>query len=257
MASQDLEIQVKLLSPDAKAPTRAFPTDAGQDLYSSEDVIIPEWCKMPVSTGIAIAVPHGHYGRIAPKSGLAVKNGIDVLAGVVDSSFRGEILVILMNLSDYGYEVKKGQKIAQLICEKISYPKIKVVQELSETDRGTGGFGSSGQFEANERAIIKSEAGPDAKAPDMGDLFGSFGQIFSGMFSSMSQMNPGEEGGDQKTDKINQMMKKLPDMLNQSKGDPSKAGNMIKELMDVMKPGQESSNVSGEAVVTSDKISVD
>lgn len=100
--------------------------------------------KLLISSGLAIAVPEGHYGRMAPRSGLAVKKFIDVGAGVIDCDYRGEIKILLFNFSDEDFEVKKGERIAQLIIEKIAMPVLKEVENLEETDRGEGGFGSTG-----------------------------------------------------------------------------------------------------------------
>jgi dUTP pyrophosphatase len=112
-------IKIKLLNEDAKIPTRANLTDAGADLYSSENVEIDTGCRKLISTGIFLEIPEGYYGRIAPRSGLAVKNGIDTLAGVIDSSYRGEVKVALLNTDkDFSFHIKKGDRIAQLIIEK-------------------------------------------------------------------------------------------------------------------------------------------
>lgn len=97
-----------------------------------------------MKTDIQIEVPEGHYGRVAPRSGLAWKNSIDVGAGVIDEDYRGNVGVILFNFSDVNFEIKKGDRIAQLICERISYPTVVEVDTLSETARGEGGFGSTG-----------------------------------------------------------------------------------------------------------------
>lgn len=101
--------------------------------------------RMP--TGLVVAIPAGHYGRIAPRSGLAVKHGIDVLAGVIDSDYRGEIQVILINHSDQTVHFRHGDRIAQLILEKATRPKLVAVdriEDLGNTERGAGGFGSTG-----------------------------------------------------------------------------------------------------------------
>lgn len=138
-------MKIKLLSKDSKVPFRANKTDAGADLCSSEDLQIGPLERKAVPTGISIEVPEGYYGRIAPRSGLAYKNGIDVLAGVVDSSYRGEVKVILFNTDKNNYfEIKKGDRIAQLIIEDHFNFEFEIVEELSYTDRGSGGFGSTG-----------------------------------------------------------------------------------------------------------------
>lgn len=138
-------MKIKLLSKEAKPPIRANSTDAGADLCSIEDLVISPLERKPVSTGISIEIPEGYYGRIAPRSGLAYKNGIDVLAGVIDSSYRGEIKVILFNSDKENYfEIKKGDRIAQLIIEDHFNLEFEIVDDLSYTARGQGGFGSTG-----------------------------------------------------------------------------------------------------------------
>jgi dUTP pyrophosphatase len=91
-----------------------------------------------------VAIPHGFYGRVAPRSGLAVKHGLDVLAGVIDSDYRGELCCVLYNTGDAAFELPAGSKICQLIIEKIITPKATWVADLDETARGAGGFGSTG-----------------------------------------------------------------------------------------------------------------
>jgi dUTP pyrophosphatase len=119
---------------------------AGYDLYSSntEDLIIKAHSKELVPTGCALAIPHGNYGRIAPRSGLAWKHHLDVGAGVIDSDYRGEIKVIVFNHSDQDFAVKPKSRIAQMIIEKVVNTEIKVTEELEETERGNKGFGSTG-----------------------------------------------------------------------------------------------------------------
>jgi len=139
------KLRIQLLNENAKAPLRATENSAGYDLFSSENTLVCAKDKKIVKTGISIAVPEGHYGRVAPRSGLAVKNFIDVGAGVIDSDYRGEVGVVLFNFSDINFEIKKGDRIAQLIIEKISNPEILVVESLDNTDRGDCGFGSTGK----------------------------------------------------------------------------------------------------------------
>jgi dUTP pyrophosphatase len=139
-------MKIKLLDKNAKVPFRANPTDAGSDLCSIENVKIFPLERKAISTGISVEIPEGYYGRIAPRSGLAYKNGIDVLAGVIDSSYRGQIKVILFNTDkDKFFEIKSGDRIAQLIIEDHFNLEFEVVDELSYTDRGEGGFGSTGK----------------------------------------------------------------------------------------------------------------
>ena len=126
--TQDLQIQ--LLTPKGKAPTRSTSEAVGYDLYSSEDIKVPPRTRILVSTDIAIQVPPGTYGRIAPRSGLSVKNCIDIGAGVIDKDYRGQIKMLLINHSDYEFLVQQGDRIAQLILEQIKTPDTKTVQSL-------------------------------------------------------------------------------------------------------------------------------
>jgi dUTP pyrophosphatase len=138
-------MNIKKLNSNAKIPTRANPNDAGADLYSIESVVIPPLSRTIVKTGIVLEIPESYYGRIAPRSGLAAKSGIDVLAGVIDSSYRGEIGVVLFNSdSSNSFIVNTGDRIAQLIIENHYNPVFVEVPDLTETNRGEGGFGSSG-----------------------------------------------------------------------------------------------------------------
>lgn len=140
-------LQVELIAGSAgKAPTRGSEFAAGYDLYSAEDKVIPARGRTVVKTGIKIAVPAGTYGRVAPRSGLAVKHGIDTGAGVIDADYRGEVGVVLFNLSDVDFEVKTHDRVAQLVLEQIVMPEVAVVQALDETVRGAGGYGSTGGF---------------------------------------------------------------------------------------------------------------
>lgn len=116
----------------------------GYDLCSIDNLVIPARQKALVKTGIAVMIPEGNYGRIAPRSGLAWKNFIDTLAGVIDEDYRGEVKVLLVNLGDQDFEIKYGDRIAQFIIEKYTPTDIEVVEELNETNRGVGGFGSTG-----------------------------------------------------------------------------------------------------------------
>jgi dUTP pyrophosphatase len=131
---------------DAKAvlPERASEFSAGLDLYSIEAVSLTRGERRLVRTGLAVAIPEGFYGRVAPRSGLAVKNGVDVMAGVIDADYRGEVGCLLYNAGDETVTLPARSKICQLIIEKIITPRPVWVDSLSETVRGSGGFGSSG-----------------------------------------------------------------------------------------------------------------
>jgi len=137
--------KVKRFNADARLPSRANAEDAGYDISSIEDVEIPPnggW-KL-VSTGIGFTVPPGTYGRIAPRSGLSTK-GLMVGAGVVDRGYTAEVKVLLFNHGTQPYKVSKGDRIAQVILEKIEMVDVEEVSELDPSDRGLGGFGSSGK----------------------------------------------------------------------------------------------------------------
>lgn len=136
-------MKVVKLTPTSQLPVRATCGSAGYDLFSDSDVVIPAHGKGMVNTGISVSIPENCYGRIAPRSSLAWKSSIDVGAGVIDSDYRGEIKIILFNHSDENFVVKFGDKIAQLIIQQILLPHILEVSSLDETERGTGGFGST------------------------------------------------------------------------------------------------------------------
>lgn len=142
--SSNCELRFKKLSEKAFTPIRGSDKAAGFDLKSAYNLTIPARGRGLCMTDIQISLPNGCYGRVAPRSGLAVKEGIDVGAGVIDEDYRGNVGVILFNHSDKDFEIKEGDRIAQLICERIFYPEIIEVDELDDTTRGTGGFGSTG-----------------------------------------------------------------------------------------------------------------
>jgi dUTP pyrophosphatase len=148
MKENPMRIALKKVHALAKTPAQAHDTDAGYDLFSVEEVWIKPGQRAMIDTGIQIAVPPGFYARIAPRSGLALKAGIDVLAGVIDAGFRNNVKVILINLSDGGeeqsFKVNPHDKIAQMIIEKCHSVNFDEVENLDDTPRGFGGFGSSG-----------------------------------------------------------------------------------------------------------------
>ncbi len=139
-----MNIQVKKLHPEAKVPSFAHPGDAGMDLYSVAELILKPGERVSVSTGIAMALPEGYVALVWDKSGVSHKFGVKVLGGVIDSGYRGEYLVGLVNLSQESFEIKVGQKIAQLLIQKVEHPEVEEVAELDETSRGDGRFGSTG-----------------------------------------------------------------------------------------------------------------
>lgn len=143
----DNTLQIKQLTPDAVAPTYAHEGDAGMDLRASEEVTIPARRRRLVGTGIAIALPEGHVGLVHPRSGLAAKYGVTVLnaPGTIDAGYRGEVKVILLNTSDEAFNIAIGDRVAQLVIQKVEHPTVEVVAVLDEdTARGVGGFGSTG-----------------------------------------------------------------------------------------------------------------
>jgi deoxyuridine 5'-triphosphate nucleotidohydrolase len=137
-------LNFKRLDPRATLPTRGSASSAGLDLYSIEDITIEPRRRVLARTGLAVAVPVGFYGRVAPRSGLAVKNGLDVLAGVIDSDYRGEICCALLNTGDETLRLPQGSRLCQLIVEQIITPSPAWAEELEETARGAAGFGSTG-----------------------------------------------------------------------------------------------------------------
>eukprot|EP01038_Epipyxis_sp_PR26KG_P004703 gene4703-6603_t len=137
-------LQVKRKSEFALLPTRGSEFAAGFDLSSAYDCVIPARGKGIVKTDLSIAIPENTYARIAPRSGLAVKSFIDVGAGVVDYDYRGDVGVVLFNHSDVDFIISRGDRVAQLILERISMARVEEVDVLSETIRGAGGFGSTG-----------------------------------------------------------------------------------------------------------------
>ncbi|KAK4511719.1 uncharacterized protein ATC70_007262 [Mucor velutinosus] len=141
---QTSKLFIKRLSEFAQLPTRGSTHAAGYDLYCAHDKAIPAQSKVLVDTDISLAIPEGHYGRVAPRSGLAAKHHIDTGAGVIDADYRGPLKVLLFNLGQEDYEVKRGDRVAQLIIEKISTPEVVEVESLEESVRGAGGFGSTG-----------------------------------------------------------------------------------------------------------------
>ena len=137
-------LQIKQLSPNATLPTRTHTTDAGLDIYASEDIIVTHTHAVIIPTGIAINIPAGYEGTIRPRSGKSVKTNARVILGTVDSGYNGEIAVIAETKGDGSYLVQKGEKIAQLVISPIVTPKLEIVDQFdTQSDRGSKGFGSS------------------------------------------------------------------------------------------------------------------
>jgi dUTP pyrophosphatase len=139
-------LKVKKLHPDAKIPNYANPGDAGMDLFAVEDDLIKAGERKVIPTGVAFALPKGTVGLVWDKSGIASKHGVTTLSGVLDEGYRGEIRVVMHNLSSNDFVIEKHMKLAQLLVHKIESPEVMEVEELDSTDRGEGGFGSSGRF---------------------------------------------------------------------------------------------------------------
>ncbi|MDS1113550.1 dUTP diphosphatase [Gordonia westfalica] len=140
-------IAVRRLDPDLPLPTRAHPGDAGVDLCSTIDLELPAGRRQLVGTGIAIALPFGTVGLIHPRSGLAARAGLSIVntPGTVDAGYRGEIKVCLINLDpEQSITISRGDRIAQLIVQRVELPEFVEVDELDDTSRGDGGYGSSG-----------------------------------------------------------------------------------------------------------------
>jgi dUTP diphosphatase len=136
-------LSFKRLDPKAVLPTRGSSHAAGLDIYALEDLTVQPGERCLARTGLAVAIPEGHYGRLAPRSGLATQKGLDVLAGVIDADYRGEIGCLLYNAGDESLHLPAQSKICQLIIEKIATPTAVWADEISETERGSGGFGST------------------------------------------------------------------------------------------------------------------
>jgi dUTP pyrophosphatase len=145
MADEVGGLEIQLLSDKGTLPSKANRFDAGFDLYASENVLIRPKERSLISTDVAMAIPKGHVGLIWPRSGLAVKHGVDVFAGVIDSGYRGEVKVCLYNSDSEILEVREGDRIAQLLIQKVENYFIREVESLDDSERGDQGFGSSGK----------------------------------------------------------------------------------------------------------------
>lgn len=136
-------MKVKKLHPDALLPRRAHTTDSGADLFALERTVLPPRAVTNVHTGVAVELPEGTSGIIWGKSSVESK-GVKAMAGLVDAPYRGELIVCMYNLNDTEFVFEKGQKVAQLVVLPTLYPEFEEVQDLSDTARGAGGFGSTG-----------------------------------------------------------------------------------------------------------------
>lgn len=139
-----MTIPVQRLHPDATLPTYAHPGDAGMDVYSNEEVTLQPRERKAVSTGISMAVPEGYVALVWEKSGRALKEGLSTMAGVVDAGYRGEVMIVVLNVSETPIQISRGQKLAQILIQPVVSGTIQEVESLDDSSRGTGGFGSTG-----------------------------------------------------------------------------------------------------------------
>ena len=147
MSEDHIKLAIQRLDPSVELPSYAYAGDAGLDLRASEDVVLQPFERRLISTGLAIAIPEGYAGFVQPRSGMALKKGLSMAntPGLIDSHYRGELKVVAVNLdAQEPIEIQKGERIAQLVIQKVPVVDLVEVEELDETDRGAGGFGSSG-----------------------------------------------------------------------------------------------------------------
>lgn len=140
-------VRIKRLDKSVQIPSYAYEGDAGLDLRANDDMIIEPHCRVLVPTGLAIALPEGYAGFVQPRSGMALKLGLSIAntPGLIDSHYRGELKIICINLDPKeAIHIERGERIAQLVIQRVPIVDLVEVDELDETDRGTGGFGSSG-----------------------------------------------------------------------------------------------------------------
>lgn len=140
-----MKLKIKRIHANAKLPSYGHLGDAGLDLFSATDVVLEKGQVLDVPTGIKVAIPEGYVGLVWDKSGLSLR-GVHRLAGVIDSGYRGEVKVVLVNMSDEPFVISKGMKIAQLLIQPVTTVKVVEVEDLGGTPRGEGGFGSTGKF---------------------------------------------------------------------------------------------------------------
>lgn len=147
MSDDVIHLPIKRLDPSVELPSYAYSGDAGLDLRANEDVTLQPYERRLVSTGLAIAIPEGFAGFLQPRSGMALKRGLSLAntPGLIDAHYRGELKVIAVNLDAHEpIHIERGERIAQLVIQKVPVVNLVEVDELDETDRGAGGFGSSG-----------------------------------------------------------------------------------------------------------------
>lgn len=147
MNSRQINLNIQRLDNDVELPRYAYPGDAGLDLRSNADLVIEPFERRLIPTGLAIAIPEGYAGFVQPRSGLALRQGFSFpnTPGLIDSHYRGELKVVAINLDSHNpIRIKRGDRIAQLVIQEVPVVNLVEVKELDETDRGSGGFGSSG-----------------------------------------------------------------------------------------------------------------
>ena len=139
-------LRIKKLDPGIEPPSYAHAGDAGLDIRSAEDVLLQPGERALVGTGFSMALPEGYAAFVQPRSGLAAKHGISIVntPGLIDCHYRGEVKVILVNLGEEPFQVRRGDRIAQMVIQKVEEVRVEVVEELEDTARGSGGFGSTG-----------------------------------------------------------------------------------------------------------------
>ncbi|WP_428379752.1 dUTP diphosphatase [Olsenella sp. Marseille-QA0557] len=147
MIDETISVPIKRLDPSVELPTYAYTGDAGLDLRSNEDLVLAPHERRLIATGLAVAIPEGYAGFVQPRSGLALREGLSMAntPGLIDSHYRGELKVCAVNLdNEKPIHIERGERIAQLVIQRVPIVNLIEVDELDETDRGAGGFGSSG-----------------------------------------------------------------------------------------------------------------
>jgi len=161
----DVVIPIRRLDPDLPLPAYAHPGDAGADLVAAQDAELAPGARAAVPTGIAVAIPQGYVGLVPPRSGLPARLGVTVLnaPGTVDAGYRGEILVILVNHDREPVKISRGDRIAQLVVQRVERAVFHVVDELDDTPRGSGGHGSTGGHRAlpTQQTQVETEGATD------------------------------------------------------------------------------------------------
>ncbi len=146
-AANHIKVPIKRLDPAVELPSYAYEGDAGLDLRASEDVTLQPFERRLIPTGLSVAIPEGYAGFVQPRSGMALKRGLSMAntPGLIDAHYRGELKVVAINLDPKeAIHIERGERIAQLVIQQVPVVDLEEVDELDDTDRGAGGFGSSG-----------------------------------------------------------------------------------------------------------------